>query len=150
MHGNRIIVGAAVLAALSLAVASPAEAANPTLHFSQAYFDSPGSDTGSNTSLNAEWVRVKNSSSTATYTLTSWTIRDASAHVYKFPTFHLKPGASVTLHTGKGTNTGSNLYWGRSGYIWNNTGDTATLKNSSGTTKDTCSWTSANDPSKTC
>lgn len=57
--------------------------------------------------------------------------------------FHLKPGTSVTLHTGKGTNTATNLYWGRSSYVWNNTGDTATLKNAAGTTEDTCNWGSS-------
>ena len=60
--------------------------------------------------------------------------------MYKFPTFKLKPGASVTLHTGRGTNSASHLYWRSTAYIWNNTGDTATLKNTVGTTKDTCSW----------
>jgi hypothetical protein len=39
-----------------------------------------------------------------------------------------------------GTNTAANRYQGRKAYVWNNTGDQATLKNSSGTTIDTCSW----------
>ena len=33
-----------------------------------------------------------------------------------------------------------NLYWGSRAYIWNNTGDTAYLKNSVGTLKDSCGW----------
>jgi hypothetical protein len=33
------------------------------------------------------------------------------------------------------------VYWGSGNYIWNNTGDTATLRNASGKTLDTCSWT---------
>jgi hypothetical protein len=44
----------------------------------------------------------------------------------------VSPGKSVILHTGKGTNTSSNLYWGRSWYVWNNTGDKATSRDSSG------------------
>lgn len=32
-----------------------------------------------------------------------------------------------------------NVYWGSGNYIWNNTGDTATLRNASGKTVDTCS-----------
>lgn len=72
-------------------------------------------------------------------------------HVYTFGTFTLKPGASVTLYTGKGTNTSSKRYWGRASYVWNNTGDEAYLKNTSGTTKDTCSWPSeANGKQVTC
>lgn len=138
---KRLMVFVGLVAALTL-VASPAEAATPAVHFSYAYYNSPGSDTGSNTSLNAEYVRLHNSGST-NRSLTGWTIRDASSHVYTFGTFTLKAGTSVTLHTGKGTNTATNRYWGRSAYVWNNTGDKATLKNSSGTTIDTCSWGSS-------
>jgi Lamin Tail Domain len=135
-------------AALALAVtlvsvtaaSIPAAATTPIVHFSKAYVNSPGTDNRTNSSLNAEYVVLKNSSSTTTYTLTGYTIRDTSAHVFKFPTFKLKPGASVTVHTGSGINTSSNLYWGSKAYVWTNTGDTATLKNTVGTTKDTCSW----------
>lgn len=137
--------------ALTATAALPAEASNPTLHFSYAVPNSPGSDTGSNTSLNGEWVRLKNSSSSTSYTLTKWTIRDEQKHVYTFGTFTLKPGASVTLYTGKGTNSSSKRYWGRTGYIWNNTGDEAILENTGGTTKDTCSWGSeGNGAQVTC
>lgn len=135
---------AAAVAALSLVsglgAAAPAEAASPTLHFSKAYANSPGSDTGTNLSLNGEYVVISNSSSTASYTLTGYTVSDRSGHVYRFRTFVLKPRASVTLHTGIGRNTGTNLYWGSRAYIWNNTGDTAYLKNSAGTLKDSCGW----------
>jgi hypothetical protein len=140
MRTRRLAVAAFLTLATLTAAANPAQAATPALHFSKAYVDSPGADTRSNSSLNAEYVVLKNSSSTTTYTLTGYTIRDTSSHVYRFPTFKLRPGASVTLHTGSGTNTGSHLYWRSTAYIWNNTGDTATLKNSAGTTKDSCSW----------
>jgi hypothetical protein len=55
----------------------------------------------------------------------------------------LKPGARVYVHTGRGTNgkpDGNDVYWGSRAYIWNNTGDTATLKNASGKTIDTCKF----------
>jgi hypothetical protein len=113
------------------------------------YFNSPGVDTGTNTSLNAEWVRLKNITSTRK-TLTGWTLRDASSHVYHFPTFGLAAGSTVRVHTGSGSNTASNLYWRSSFYIWNNTGDTAILKNASATTVDRCSYTSAADPEAFC
>lgn len=135
---KRFTLGLGLVAALTL-VAAPAEASTPAVHFSYAYYNSPGSDTGSNTSLNAEYVRVHNSAST-NRSLTGWTIRDASGHLYKFGTYTLRAGTSVTLHTGRGTNTATNRYWGHSGYIWNNSGDKAILRNSSGTTIDTCSW----------
>ena len=140
MRIRSIALAAVLSVAAALVGAAPAEAANPILHFSKAYANSPGSDTGTNLSLNAEYLVITNSSYTTAYTLTGYTISDRSAHVYRFRTFVLKPRASVTLHTGIGTNTGTNLYWGSRAYIWNNTGDTAYLKNSAGTLKDSCAW----------
>ena len=65
--------------------------------------------------------------------LASWTVSDASSHVYTFPTFTLIGGNTFTLYTGNGTNTATELYWG-STYapckaVWNNNGDNLTLKN---------------------
>jgi hypothetical protein len=122
----------------SFAGVSPAEAAS-AVRISAAQYDSPGSDTGSNKSLNAEWVRVTNYSSTRK-TLTGWTLRDTSRHVFRFGTFSLGPGKSVRIHTGKGRNTSTDRYQGRSWYVWNNDGDKAILKNSKGTTQSVRSW----------
>ena len=55
-------------------------------------------------------------------------------------------GASVRIHTGSGSRTAPNLYWHSGAYVWNNTTDKATLRNSAGTTLDTCSW---DDPGST-
>ena len=119
-------------------VAGPAQAAS-AVRIGTVQYDSPGSDTGSNASLNAEWVRITNHSS-VTKTLTGWTLRDTSNHVYKFGTFKLGAGKSVRIHTGKGSNTSSDRYWGKGWYVWNNTHDKAILKNSAGTTVSTRSW----------
>src|SRR3954453_8305316 len=137
----RLPVVTAVLAlATAAAVAVPASAdASSVVRLGTIQYDSPGSDTRSSTSLNAEWVTITNHAST-TRTLTGWTLRDASSHVYRFPTFRLAAGSSVRVHTGSGTNGAHNLYWRASNYIWNNTGDKATLKNAAGTTLDTCGW----------
>ncbi len=130
---------------LTATAALPAQASNPTLHFSSAIPNSPGPDTGTNYSLNQEGVRLTNSSSSSSYNLKGWTIRDRANHVYAFGAFTLKPGATVTLHTGTGTNTSGNVYWDRKWYVWNNNGDTAYLKNTSGTQKDSCSWGSVSN-----
>src|SRR4028119_1284691 len=98
------IVGVA-LCGLAAATINPVSAnAGSGLQFQKVYYDSPGSDTGSNTSLNAEWVQIKNVTSTTKY-LTNWTVRDNAGHVYKFPTTKVAPGDVVRLHTGKGTNS---------------------------------------------
>ena len=104
-----------------------------------AHYDSPGSDTGSNSSLVAEYVALKNTSSTAK-TITGWTLRDKANHVYKFPATTIGAGKYLFVRTGKGTNNASTRYWNQRWYIWNNDGDTAYLRNSSGGTVDTCGW----------
>lgn len=132
----------AVLLALSagtVVVGAPPAHAASALQFGKIYYNSPGSDTRTNTSLNAEYVVIKNTSST-TKCLTGWTVRDAAGHVYKFGTFCLGGYKSVTLHTGKGTNTAAHRYWGSGNYIWNNTGDKAYLRNGAGTQMDYCAW----------
>ena len=117
---------------------SPAQAAY-RMELHEIYYNSPGPDTGSNWSLNQEWVQLHNRSG-SWIALTSWTLRDAQNHVYKFGTYSIKSYGYVKIHTGKGTNTQTDRYWGRSWYIWNNTGDTATFKNASGTVIDRCSY----------
>jgi hypothetical protein len=130
----------AIAIAGSLVVATPAQAATPAVMITKVYYNSPGTDNRSNSSLNAEYVRLTNKRS-STINLKNWTLRDKANHVYKFSgDFKLKAGASVVIHTGKGTNTSSHRYWGSGNYIWNNTGDTAYLRNSAGTKIDSCSW----------
>lgn len=119
--------------------ALPTADAASAVRVSGVQYDSPGSDTGSNTSLNAEWVRITNYSSTRK-TLTGWTLRDTSSHVYKFGTFSLGAGKSVRIHTGRGSNTSTDRYQGRGWYVWNNTHDKAILKNGAGTTLSVRSW----------
>jgi len=144
----RALLVAGLTAATCLSVAPPAEAASP-IQFGRIQYDSPGKDTRSNTSLNAEYVILKNTSTT-TRSLTGWTVRDATGYVYKFGSFSLRGGKSVVLRTGKGTNTSTTRYWGRASYVWNNTGDRAYLRNASGTIMDTCTWTSAGAGYKNC
>jgi Lamin Tail Domain len=103
------------------------------------YYNSPGRDTGSNWSLNHEWVQLHNRTDHR-ITLTHWTLRDRQGHVYKFGTYRLKAHGYVKIHTGKGTNTQTNRYWRRSWYVWNNTGDRATLKNANGNVVDRCTY----------
>jgi Lamin Tail Domain len=130
------------LAALAAALAVPVSAADAdaaSVKFSAVTYDSPGDDTGSDTSLNKEWIRVTNAGTT-TQTLTGWTVRDPESHIYVFPAFKLKPGKSVTVHTGPGSNSRTDLFWDAGGYVWNNSGDKAILKDSTKKLVDTCKW----------
>ncbi len=137
------------LAVLAFVLASAATASATAIHLYYIQYDSPGTDTGSNASLNAEYVRIKNAA-TVGVPLTHWTLHDAQNHVYTFPTYKLCGGCIVTIHTGTGTNTYASRYWGQSWYVWNNTGDTATLRNAVGTTIDTCRWGSIGAGHITC
>jgi hypothetical protein len=60
--------------------------------------------------------------------------------VYKFGQEQLGSGKSVRIHTGKGQDTRRDKYMDRGWYVWNNTGDTATLKNKGGQVVDRCRW----------
>lgn len=133
------LLAALAVAALTLLPSTPALATGHRIRIYEIYYNSPGRDTGSNASLNAEWVRLYNSSSSKVR-LTHWTLRDAAGHVFKFGTFTLGAHRYVKIHTGSGTRTQTNRYWNRNWYIWNNTGDTATLRDSSGGTVDSCHY----------
>jgi hypothetical protein len=110
------------------------------IQINKIYYNSPGRDTGSNRSLNHEWVRLYNTSS-SNISLTHWTLRDAAGHVFRFATYTLGAHSYVKIRTGHGTPTQTNRYWNQSWYIWNNTGDTATLRDSFGGRVDRCHYT---------
>lgn len=86
----------------------------------------------SDLSLQDEWVEITNRGSSPV-SLTGWKIEDdGSKHTYTFPSCTLDSQATVTLYTGEGTNTATELYWGSGSPIWNNDGDTAYLYDNSG------------------
>jgi hypothetical protein len=123
-------------------VALPADAsAAPAVQFGLIQYDGPGTDDGSNASLNAEFVVIKNVSGQKVQ-LEGFSVRDASGRTFTFPARGLRPGRLVRLHTGRGTNSARHVFWGQSSYVWNNGGDTATLRNAAGRVLDTCAWTS--------
>jgi hypothetical protein len=91
-------------------------------------YDPPGRD------LDGEYVLLWNTSETPV-ALTGWVLTDGDAkHTYTFPPFTLAPGSEVKLWTKRGADDASNLYWNNSRAIWNNDGDTGTLRDASGTT----------------
>lgn len=134
-----LLASAATLTVLSTGLA-PAEAAS-VLQFRTFVADPIGNDLPiSNTKLNRESIQVKNTGRT-TVKLAGYQIKDVQNHTFAFPSgFTLKPGATVTVHTGKGTNSATHLYWKQGNYVWNNSGDTARLLNLSGTKLDTCTY----------
>jgi len=82
--------------------------------------------------LNDEYVVFENTGS-ASVDLSGWTLADAADHTYMFPEGTvLDPGERITIHTGTGTDTETDLYWGQGSAIWNNGGDTVILRDDGG------------------
>jgi hypothetical protein len=50
--------------------------------------------------------------------LAGWQIEDGAGHTYIFPRLSLFEGGGVTLHTTKGLDTATNLYWGLTQPAW--------------------------------
>lgn len=134
-----IVIALATTIGVTLPAGGPARAAEPALRFYDTQYDSPGSDTRTNASLNAEWISLVNDGAAAV-NLSGWKIVDQS-RAYTFGDVTIAGGGGkIRLHTGKGTNSKTDVYWGSGNYVWNNTGDTATLLTRAGATHDTCTW----------
>lgn len=87
----------------------------------------------------SEYVVIENKGDEAV-SMASWTLSDIAGHIFYFPSFVLGAGKTVTVHTGDGTNTETDLYWGRGDTVWNNDHDTAYLHNQMGELVDQTSW----------
>ncbi|WP_018257087.1 lamin tail domain-containing protein [Halomicrobium katesii] len=91
--------------------------------------DAPGDD---RENPNGESVVVSNSGGDP-LAIGNWTVTDEAGHRYTFPPGATVPAnGSVRLHSGSGTDTATEFYRGN-GPIWNNDGDTATLRAANGT-----------------
>jgi endonuclease YncB( thermonuclease family) len=64
--------------------------------------------------------------------MTGWSILDEGHHRYLVPQFVLPAGGKVTLRTGSGKNTSTELFWGNRVGIWNNNGDSVFIKDAQG------------------
>ncbi|TXJ83002.1 lamin tail domain-containing protein [Streptomyces lavendulae] len=140
------LAGAALLAGTLLT--TPAQAAGG-VKIHHVWFDSPGSDNRSNTSLNGEWVQIKNTGGSAV-SLKGWVLKDVSNHRDVFPNVTIGAGKYMKIHTGSGRDTSSDKYQGRRAYVWNNDKDTATLTKASGAKVWSCSWTTRDPSDKYC
>ncbi|GGO44830.1 MULTISPECIES: lamin tail domain-containing protein [Streptomyces] len=142
---------AATAVAAPLLVASPATAAahQGGLHLGFIQYDSPGRDTGSNSSLNGEWVNVHNNTRGAIQ-LKGYKLKDNTGYTYTFGSYKIGAGKTVKVRTGKGSNGAGYVFWGRAAYVWNNTSDKARLIKPSGSQLDSCSWTTRDNGTRNC
>jgi hypothetical protein len=96
-----------------MVVAIPAWA-SAAIKIAKIQYDPPARIADPTLTLNQEYVVIKNTETKAA-ALTGWTLRDQQHHVFKFGTFKLAAGRSVTVHTGRGSDDRNDLYWGSSG-----------------------------------
>ena len=89
--------------------------------------------------LEGEYVRIKNFGDTG-LDMDSWVLCDEKNSCYKFLTFTLQSQATVVVWVKEGTDTPQDVYWGNSRSVWNNGGDTAFLKDNSGTLIHRCTY----------
>ena len=100
---------------------------DPCLFVAFFNFDAEGVD---EFNLNNEFVTFRNICK-ARIDLTGWTVKD-SGEMYTFPEFVLESEAAVTLHSGEGKNSITDLYWGSELSIWDDESDTLYLRNPQG------------------
>ncbi|MCK6626524.1 MAG: lamin tail domain-containing protein [Anaerolineae bacterium] len=99
--------------------------------------DAPGSD---NENPNGEWVEIANQGHTPVQ-MQGFTLKDEANHIYTFGDFTVAPGAAFRLYSGQGETSANALYWGLSGEsIWNNNGDAAYLRDTTGALVDTFAY----------
>jgi hypothetical protein len=101
---------------------TPTETSEPFayIEITELEFDPPGED------LQGEFVVISNQGG-ANENMTGWKLKNEANETYRFPTFILKAGATVTVWTKAGLNIDTDLYWGSEMAIWNDQGDCATL-----------------------
>jgi endonuclease YncB( thermonuclease family) len=81
--------------------------------------DPPGRD-----APDGEFVKIQNRSATETLHLGGWWLRDAMLRRFTFPAgTAVAPGATVTLHVGRGAAGGSDLFWGLATTAFENASD---------------------------
>jgi endonuclease YncB( thermonuclease family) len=70
-----------------------------------------------------EWVRIRNLDPVNTVPLGGWWLRDSSLQRYTFPDWvTLPPGETVTVYVNEGVDTWTELFWGLSSTVFDNTG----------------------------
>ncbi|WP_379742920.1 lamin tail domain-containing protein [Halopenitus salinus] len=117
--GGRVVDGAGATSEGGLAVVA-------------IHADAEGND---HENRNGEYVTLENRG-TDPIALGGWTLSDAAGNAYSFPDgFELEPGDHVTVYTGDGADTDTELYWGSDRAVWNNDGDTVIVRSADGTTR---------------
>jgi len=86
---------------------------------------------GGTAELDGEWVELANTGGAAK--MAGWTLTDAHhGNVYHFANYRFTHDGLVRIHTGPGHSGVHDLYWGMKHDVWDDHGDTVTLRSASG------------------
>ncbi|WP_264783225.1 lamin tail domain-containing protein [Haladaptatus sp. T7] len=100
------------------------------LSVARIHADADGND---HENLNDEYVVLKNAAD-ETLDLSGWTVSDDGGHTYRVPSgVTLAGGETLTLYTGSGSDSASELHWNADAAVWNNGGDTVVVRDATGT-----------------
>lgn len=107
------------------------------LHITSFHANARGDD---NENVNGEYLRVCNVTTEAV-DLAGYTLSDEGNHSFTLPSLSVPAGHTVKLHSGKGEHQADparqlQVFLGSDGPIWNNDGDTATLRDPAGAVVD--------------
>ena len=82
--------------------------------------------------LDQEYVAFKNDGTDAVE-ISGWSVEDEAGNTFRFPEDTvLKSGDRITLHSSRGENTESDVYWGADRPVWSNAGDTILVRDADG------------------
>jgi len=102
----------------------PADVSAGSLRIAAINENAPGPERAN---LTDEYVTFANGGD-APLDLSGWRVSDAAGHTYTVPSGTTLPvGGRLTLRTGEGTDTDTDLYWGSGNPVWNDTGDTISV-----------------------
>ncbi|HON81240.1 MAG TPA: thermonuclease family protein [Methanoregulaceae archaeon] len=100
------------------------------------HYDAAGDD---RFNLNDEYITLGNEAGYP-ITLTGWQVRDSDGFCYILPETALLPGGRLVLHTGPGTDSGTEIFMGSPTPVLNNDGDTVTVHDAAGTEISRFAW----------
>ena len=94
---------------------------------------------GAGSSEPDEYVLIENDDSFPIQ-LNNWTLRDEANHIFTFPSFVIQPNQQCRVYTNENHPEWCGFNYGSSSAIWNNSGDTAYLRDSNDTLIDDYSY----------
>ncbi|TGA98384.1 lamin tail domain-containing protein [Streptomyces sp. MZ04] len=148
MHKRPVLAALIAAGTLALLSGTPAQAAeyHSALKVRGIQYDAPGRDSNSCSSGNtdAEYLTIKNYSSSATINLKGYVVKDATGNRFTFTASHtLQPGDYVKLRGGDGTDSDRRnvVYRDSCNFLWNNDRDTVYLYKPSGSRSDVHAYT---------